>query len=56
MVGEPKQPGETWDEYCDRVDREVRAAGEKRYPLGFTILIYLLSAALVITALVVLIP
>lgn len=56
MVGEPKLPHETWDEYCDRVDREVRAAGEKRYPLGFTLFIYLISAAVVIAVLVWLIP
>lgn len=29
-TGDWKRPDETWDEYCARVDREIRAAGEQR--------------------------
>jgi len=44
--GKGRQPWETPDEYYDRVDREVREAGEKRYPLGFTVFLLLLVAAI----------
>lgn len=40
--GKFRQPWETMDEYCSRVDREVREAGEVRYPLAGTILVYLI--------------
>jgi hypothetical protein len=43
--GKGRQPHESWDEYCSRVDDEVREAGEVRYGIGpvlfVTILIFI---------------
>lgn len=47
MAGEWRQPDESLDEYCDRVDREVREAGEAHHPLGFMILLYLVIVGIV---------
>lgn len=44
--GKGRQPWEGYDEYCDRVDREVREDGEVRYPLGFTLYILIIIAVI----------
>ena len=45
--GKGLQPWESYDDYCSRVDDEIREAGEVRYGIGpvlfVTILIFILA-------------
>lgn len=45
--GDFRREGETYDEYCSRVDDELRAAGELRYPLWMTLAVYVVVLAII---------
>jgi hypothetical protein len=45
--GDFKHEHETYDEYCSRVDDEIRAAGEYRWPLWATLAVYALVLAII---------